>query len=35
MIAEQERALRLGAADYLLKPILEEELINALERLRQ
>jgi CheY-like chemotaxis protein len=35
MLAEQERALRLGAADYLLKPILEEELINALERLRR
>jgi CheY-like chemotaxis protein len=35
MISEQERALRLGAADYLLKPILQEELIHALERLRQ
>jgi CheY-like chemotaxis protein len=35
MISEQERAKRLGAADYLLKPILQEELIHTLERLRQ
>jgi GAF domain-containing protein/ActR/RegA family two-component response regulator len=33
MIYQQERAQRLGAADYLLKPILEEDLIQALKRL--
>jgi GAF domain-containing protein/ActR/RegA family two-component response regulator len=35
MVAEQERASRLGAAEYLLKPILEEELIDALKRVRR
>ena len=30
---ERERALRLGAADYLMKPILETDLTRALHRL--
>jgi CheY-like chemotaxis protein len=30
--ADPERAFRLGAADYLLKPILEEDLVQALRR---
>lgn len=34
LVDERERAFRLGASDYLLKPILEEDLIQALERLR-
>ncbi|MDI6696856.1 MAG: GAF domain-containing protein [Anaerolineales bacterium] len=34
LAAEQERAFQLGAADYLLKPILEDDLVQALERLR-
>jgi signal transduction histidine kinase/DNA-binding response OmpR family regulator len=33
IIEEQERGFSLGAADYLLKPILEEDLLNALNRL--
>ncbi len=33
IIEEQERGFSLGAADYLVKPILEEELIRALDRL--
>ncbi len=33
IIEEQERGFSLGAADYLLKPILEDELISALNRL--
>jgi PAS domain S-box-containing protein len=33
IIEEQERGFSLGAADYLLKPILEEDLLNALDRL--
>jgi PAS domain S-box-containing protein len=33
IIEEQERGFSLGAADYLLKPILEEDLVNALDRL--
>lgn len=32
LIAEQERASSLGAAEYLMKPILEEDLILALRR---
>jgi len=28
-------AMRLGAADYLLKPILEKELLNAVQRAMQ
>jgi GAF domain-containing protein/ActR/RegA family two-component response regulator len=31
---ERERALQLGAAEYLLKPILESDLTRALSRLR-
>jgi GAF domain-containing protein/ActR/RegA family two-component response regulator len=34
MAAEQEKAFALGAADYLLKPILEEDLVRAIERLK-
>jgi CheY-like chemotaxis protein len=34
IVTEQERAFRLGAADYLLKPILEGELAQAIGRLK-
>ncbi len=33
IIEEQERGFSLGAADYLVKPILEEDLIRAVNRL--
>lgn len=33
ILEQQERGFSLGAADYLLKPILEEDLVNALNRL--
>ncbi len=33
--SEKEYGLSLGASDYLLKPILEEDLVDALERLDQ
>ncbi len=33
MINQKERASQLGASDYLLKPILEEDLIQAIQRL--
>jgi len=33
IIEEQERGFSLGAADYLLKPILEEDLLNSLNQL--
>jgi CheY-like chemotaxis protein len=33
IIEEQERGFSLGAANYLLKPILEEDLVNALNQL--
>jgi PAS domain S-box-containing protein len=33
IIEEQERGFSLGAADYLVKPILEEDLVHALNRL--
>jgi len=33
IIEDQERGFSLGAADYLLKPILEEDLLGALDRL--
>jgi len=32
--AEEERGFRMGAADYLLKPILEEELLQAIQRIK-
>ncbi len=32
---EREKALQIGAADYLLKPILKDDLINSLERIRE
>jgi PAS domain S-box-containing protein len=35
IVEEQERGFSLGAADYLLKPILEDDLLNALDRLNQ
>lgn len=35
MLAEHEKAYKLGAADYLLKPILEEDLIQAIHRLQK
>ncbi|MGB9776395.1 MAG: GAF domain-containing protein [Anaerolineae bacterium] len=33
IVAEKGRGLSLGAADYLVKPILEQDLITALDRL--
>lgn len=33
IIEDQERGFSLGAADYLLKPILEDDLLGALDRL--
>jgi signal transduction histidine kinase/DNA-binding response OmpR family regulator len=33
ILEQQERGFRLGAADYVLKPILGDGLINALDRL--
>ena len=33
IIEEQERGFSLGAADYLVKPILEEDLVQAIDRL--
>jgi signal transduction histidine kinase/CheY-like chemotaxis protein len=33
ILEQQERGFSLGAADYLLKPILEEDLVSALNRL--
>ena len=35
IVAEEEYGLSLGASDYLVKPILEQELLTALERLDQ
>ncbi|HEY2982133.1 MAG TPA: response regulator, partial [Anaerolineales bacterium] len=33
IVEEQDRGFSLGAADYLVKPILEEDLVEALDRL--
>ncbi|RME34042.1 MAG: response regulator, partial [Thermoflexia bacterium] len=33
IVAEKGRGLSLGAADYLVKPILEQDLLTALDRL--
>jgi CheY-like chemotaxis protein/two-component sensor histidine kinase len=33
ILEEEEKGFSLGAADYLVKPILEEDLLNALSRL--
>jgi signal transduction histidine kinase/CheY-like chemotaxis protein len=33
IISEEERGMSLGAADYLVKPIMEEDLVMALDRL--
>ncbi len=33
IIEDQEKGFNLGAADYLTKPILEEDLVNALDKL--
>jgi PAS domain S-box-containing protein len=33
IVEEKERGFSLGAADYLLKPILEDDLLNALDHL--
>ena len=35
MSAQQDQAYELGAADYLLKPILEDELVQAVQRLKE
>jgi CheY-like chemotaxis protein len=34
ILAEQDKAMQLGAADYLTKPILEEDLVHALQKLK-
>jgi K+-sensing histidine kinase KdpD/CheY-like chemotaxis protein len=33
IVAEKERGMSLGAADYLIKPVIEQDLLAALERL--
>lgn len=33
IVEERDRAYQLGAVDYLVKPILEDELVNAITRL--
>ena len=33
IVEDEEKGFSLGAADYLIKPILEEDLLNALDRL--
>jgi signal transduction histidine kinase/DNA-binding response OmpR family regulator len=33
IVEEKDKAYQLGAVDYLVKPILEEELVNAVSRL--
>lgn len=33
IVSEEDRGITLGAADYLVKPILEQDLVLALERL--
>jgi signal transduction histidine kinase/DNA-binding response OmpR family regulator len=33
IISEEERGMSLGATDYLVKPIMEEDLLKALDRL--
>lgn len=33
IVEEQEKGFSLGAADYLVKPILEDDILNALDRL--
>jgi K+-sensing histidine kinase KdpD/CheY-like chemotaxis protein len=33
IIAEKERGMSLGAADYLIKPVIEQDLLAALDRL--
>ena len=35
IVEDQSRGFSLGAADYLLKPILEEDLLNALDHLNR
>jgi CheY-like chemotaxis protein len=35
IISEEERGMSLGAADYLVKPIMEEDLLTALDRLNR
>ena len=35
IVCEEEYGISLGASDYLIKPILEEELVAALERVDQ
>jgi PAS domain S-box-containing protein len=35
ILEQADRGFSLGAADYLVKPILEEELVNALDRLNR
>ena len=33
IVEDEEKGFSLGAADYLIKPVLEEDLLNALDRL--
>ena len=34
VVAEQDKGMELGASGYLVKPILEDDLVHALEKLR-
>ncbi len=34
IVEDRDRAYKLGAVDYLVKPILEEELVDAIKRLK-
>jgi CheY-like chemotaxis protein len=35
LLEEQEKGIKLGAADYLIKPVLEDDLVNAIKRIDQ
>lgn len=35
IVEEKERGLKLGAAEYLVKPFLQDDLVNAINRLNQ
>jgi signal transduction histidine kinase/CheY-like chemotaxis protein len=35
LVQEEEKGFKLGATDYLVKPFLQDELLNALQRINQ
>jgi len=35
LLEEKEKGLNLGAADYLMKPVLEDDLVHAIKRLER